>query len=79
MTSRSADTSPKAKGEHLVNIKEKRLQVKLTQHDLAAKLGIDRSTVAKWESGAAYPRAEQWPVLANLLQCTVDDLYSKEE
>ena len=30
---------------------------KLTQDGLAEKLGVDRSTVAKWETGDALPRA----------------------
>ena len=59
-------------------IKEIRAQVKITQHVLADKLGVDRSTVAKWESGVAYPRAEQLPALANALSCGINDLYAKE-
>jgi len=61
-----------------MKIKEIREKVKITQHDLAEKLGIDRSTVSKWESGVALPRAEQLPALATVLQCSIDDLYSKE-
>ena len=61
-----------------MNIKELRSKVKMTQLDLAQTLNVDRSTVAKWESGVAYPRAEQLPILASVLQCSIDDLYTKE-
>ena len=61
-----------------MNIKELRSKVKMTQLDLAQALNVDRSTVAKWESGAAYPRAEQLPAVASVLQCSIDELYAKE-
>ena len=47
---------------------------KLTQDGLAEKLGVDRSTVAKWETGDALPRAGMLPNIASILKCSVDDL-----
>ena len=61
-----------------MKIKELRTKVKMTQLELAITLGVDRSTVTKWENGAAYPRAEQLPTLARVLKCSIDDLYVKE-
>jgi transcriptional regulator with XRE-family HTH domain len=46
----------------------------LTQEGLAEILKVDRSTIAKWESGVSLPRADKLPNLAKLLKCTVDDL-----
>lgn len=46
----------------------------MTQAQVATQLGIARSTVAKWETGANYPRANILPALADLLQCSIDDL-----
>jgi len=46
----------------------------LTQNGLAEKLGVDRSTVAKWETGDALPRAGMLPRIASILRCSVDDL-----
>ena len=40
----------------------------LTQEDLAAHLGIERSTVARWETGATQPLPSIRPRLAKALQ-----------
>lgn len=56
-----------------------RKRAKLKQQELANLLNVERSTVAKWEIGAAYPRASQLPALAKALQCSIDDLYTESE
>ena len=50
----------------------------LTQRYLANQLGIDSSTVAKWVIGENIPRADKLPRLAQLLGCTIDELFEKE-
>lgn len=55
-------------------IRDCRIRARLTQEDVANKIGIDRSTVAKWETGAASPRTDKLLQLAQVLNCTVDDL-----
>lgn len=57
-------------------IKQKREGINLTQSKLAEMLNIDRSTVAKWETGEAFPRADKLPALAEALKCTIDDLFT---
>ena len=52
-----------------------REKANLLQEDVAAALKIDRSTVAKWESGASSPRADKLPALARLYGCTIDALF----
>lgn len=47
---------------------------KLTQDGLAAKLGVDRSTVTKWETGDALLRASLLPIIASIFGCSIDDL-----
>lgn len=59
-------------------IQRERLKLGMTQADLAGALGVDPSTVAKWESEKAYPRADLLPKIANLLGCTIDELYADE-
>lgn len=59
-------------------IQRKRLKLGMTQADLAGALGVDPSTVAKWESEKAYPRADLLPKIAGLLGCTIDELYADE-
>ena len=56
-----------------------RKRAKLKQFELADLLKVERSTIAKWESGAAFPRAEQLPELAKALDCTIDELYQRPE
>lgn len=48
---------------------------KLTQDALAEKLRVDRSTVAKWETGGALPRAGMLPKIASILGCSIDALF----
>jgi len=46
---------------------------------LARLLGVEVSTVTKWETGDSYPRAEMLPDIAKLLGCKIDDLYAEAE
>ena len=55
-------------------IQKMRQRANIRQEDLAERLNIDRSTVAKWETGKATPRAALLPKLADILGCTVDEL-----
>jgi transcriptional regulator with XRE-family HTH domain len=55
-------------------LRELREKRKLTQEALAKQLGIDRTTVAKWESGENMPRAGMLLTLAKVLRCKVDFL-----
>ena len=50
----------------------------MTQAQLAAILGLEVSTVTKWETGDSYPRAEMLPEIARVLECTIDALYADE-
>jgi len=53
-----------------------RKRAKLKQFELADLLKVERSTIAKWESGAAFPRAAQLP---EALNCSIDELYQPPE
>lgn len=48
-----------------------------TQTQLADKLGISQSTIAMWETGKAYPRADMLPAIAMALGCTIDALFEQ--
>ena len=48
----------------------------LTQQQLAEAVNVSRSTVAMWESGAAFPRTEILPRLAQALGCEISDLFA---
>lgn len=60
-------------------IRELRQQKKLSQEELARRLGVDRSSVARWEIGSNLPRAEKLMMLAKLLGCSVDELLASDK
>lgn len=51
---------------------------KVSQEDLADKLGISRQSVSKWESGAAYPETDKMLALCKLFDCTLDELMNQD-
>ena len=61
-----------------MNIKTQRESIGITQEKLAEEMNIDRSTVAKWETGQSMPRADKLKRLAEILDCTVDELLADE-
>ena len=65
------------KGCENVNIKHIRLKCGMNQEQLADKLGVDRSTIAKWETGEAMPRSDKLPLLAETLNCSIADLFAE--
>ena len=60
-------------------VKEFRVRYNLTQEDLAQKLKIDRSSVAKWESGENSPRLKYLVAMSKIFQCKIEDLIKFEE
>ncbi|MGN0163413.1 MAG: helix-turn-helix domain-containing protein [Candidatus Ornithomonoglobus sp.] len=62
-------------GPQKINIKHKRMSKGLTQDELANKLGIKRTTVSMWETGKSNPTADRLLDVAQVLECTVDELY----
>ena len=59
-------------------IKELREKKKITQLELAEKLGVSDKTVSKWETGKSLPDASIMLELCGLLKITVNDLLSGE-
>ncbi len=45
-----------------------------TQEGLAETLGVDRTTIGRWERGAQLPQPWQRPDLARQLHITLEDL-----
>ena len=60
-------------------IRKRREQAAMTQAQMAEALNVNRATVAMWETGKSNPRAEMLPAIAQLLGCTLDDLYKEEK
>lgn len=58
------------------NIKRLRVQKGLTQAQLSEVLGYNTpSIVAMWEAGVRKVPSDKLPLLAEILGCTIDDLY----
>ena len=49
------------------------------QEDVAQILGIDRSSIAKWETGKSRPKQDTLFKLLELYHCKFEDLYSNSE
>lgn len=58
------------------NFANLRAKANLTQEAVAKELHINRSTVAKWETGKSWPKAKLVPKLSALYRCSADDLFS---
>ena len=59
----------------LVGLAPRRKRAGYTQTRLAEVLGIDRGRLANWETGAIWPSAAWLLKLADLIGCSIDDLY----
>jgi transcriptional regulator with XRE-family HTH domain len=55
-------------------LSQRRKVVGLTQESLAQRLGVERSTVARWEAGATQPVPSMRPNVARALQVSIDQL-----
>lgn len=53
-------------------IKHLRTMRKLTQHDVAEKMGVARNTVSQWETGERKMSAEQLIKFAQIVHVTMD-------
>lgn len=61
-----------------MRIKELREASGLTQARLGALLGVNQTSVAKWETGGIYPSGDKLPALAAALHCSIDALYGRD-
>ena len=61
--------------DNLVHLRKMR---RLTQEDIAEKLGVTRQSVAKWETGDTIPDLDKCRVLAELFGVSLDDLANYE-
>ena len=59
----------------IMRIKKLREKAGLQQKQLAESMGVLTSAVSNWESEVALPRARQLPLLAHVLDCSIDELF----
>ncbi len=60
------------------NIKKYRTKAKMTQKDLAEKLGIGAPAVSNWENGSNAPDIETLFLICGILHVGVADLYGQD-
>ncbi|MBQ8431543.1 MAG: DUF2807 domain-containing protein [Clostridia bacterium] len=56
-------------------VSDKRKEKKLTQEALAARLGISPQAISKWENGMGLPDVTLFPVLAETLGVSLEELF----
>lgn len=59
-------------------ISERRKNINITQSELAEKLGITDRAISKWENGICLPDVGTMPELCNILDISINDLFSGE-
>lgn len=62
-----------------MQLKQLRTSKKILQKDVAALLGIDRTTYAKYESGASEPNYETLLKLAEIFGVSTDYILGRDE
>ena len=60
------------------NLRKLRTQAGMTQSQLAEKLFVSRSTVAKWENGLGLPNPESMAALEQLFNITAQEIATRE-
>ena len=56
------------------NLLQLRKQLKMTQEELADRIGVSRQAIAKWENGETQPDIDRCRALAEVFGVTMDDL-----
>lgn len=61
--------------QHIANqLKSARIKAGLTQYTFATLLGVDRTTIAKYENGKAIPSLISLPAICKTLHISADEL-----
>lgn len=61
-----------------ISIRTKRVAAKLTQAELAKRLGVYQGAVSQWESGMTNPKLDKLKAMAELFGCTLDELLRED-
>lgn len=56
-------------------IAKRRKYLRLTQEELAGKIGVSKSAVAKWETDGGIPDRDNIARLAEIMNVSIDDLH----
>ena len=56
----------------------RKMSNKMTQEELAEKLGVSRQTVSKWELDVTYPEMDKVIEICTLFSCSMDELIRED-
>ena len=59
----------------LINVRKIRKTIGISQEVLAKEMNVSQSAVAKWETGETAPQSDKLPKLAQVLGCSIEDLF----
>ncbi|MEU5833069.1 helix-turn-helix transcriptional regulator [Streptomyces diacarni] len=59
-------------------VRAKRRSIDISQDVVGERMGVGRGTVAKWETGTTVPDPHKLPLLAEVLDSPVDELFPRE-
>lgn len=62
-----------------LKLKFKRIELNMSQADLASKAGVTRQTIGLIESGEFNPSIKLCIAICKALDCTLDDLFWEDE
>ncbi len=60
------------------NLKRVRKMRKISQEELADKLGVSRQSVSKWETGENYPSMNNIMCLCTIFKCNINELVNED-
>jgi len=60
-------------------IRTLRLRDKMTQEQLADRLGVSYQSISRWENGITYPDIDFLPAIARLFSVTLEQLFGEED
>ena len=60
------------------NLKRIRKKAKITQEDLAEKVGVSRQSVSKWECSEAYPEMKNILKLCDIFNCKLNEIVNED-
>lgn len=61
------------------NIKSERVRLNISQKELGDMLGVDESTVARWERDIAPVKAGYLKQLSDIFHCTIDYIIGRTD
>ena len=61
------------------NLRIRREEIKMTQKELAQKIGVEPATISKYESGMNEPNIKNLKSIAEALDTSIDELVKEEK